>query len=306
VRATHRSAEGVGATFGAAAAAAAMARLDEPGMRFALSYAAQQVSGVWSWERDLEHVEKAFDFAGMGARNGVTAALMVETGFTGVPDVLDGEHNALEAHSREPRPEEMVSGLGARFFITETAIKTFSVGFPVQAALDAFFVLRREHGLTPANVDRIVVRLPEDGAAIVDNRAMPDVNCQYLIAVALVDGALSFDASHSYERMKDPQVLNVKARVQLVGDRALMDPAAPRSGRVDVTLRDGRTVSHFTRYAPGSQENPLDTPSVVAKARGLMAPVLGAAKTEALIQRVNTLENLKSVRELMPFLSATL
>src|SRR5215510_6504849 len=99
VRATHRSAEGVSATMGAAAAAASMARLDEQGMRYALSYAVQQVSGVWSWERDLEHVEKAFDFAGMGARNGVTAAIMAQSGFTGVPDVLDGEHNALQALS---------------------------------------------------------------------------------------------------------------------------------------------------------------------------------------------------------------
>jgi 2-methylcitrate dehydratase PrpD len=303
VRATHRSAEGVGATFGATAAAAAMARLDEKGMRFALSYAAQQVSGVWSWERDLEHVEKAFDFAGMGARNGVTAALMVQTGFTGVPDVLDGEHNALEAHSTQPRPEEMVSGLGVRFFVTETAIKTFSVGFPIQAALDAFFTLRREHGLTVTNVDRVVVRLPEDGAAIVDNSSMPDVNCQYLIAVALIDGALSFEDSHSYERMKDPQVLAVKERVQLVADRALMDPAAPRSGQVEVSLRDGRKVSHFTRYAPGSKENPLDTDGVMAKARGLLVPVLGAAKTDSLIQRVNALEELKSVRDLMPLLA---
>jgi len=303
VRASHRSAEGVASTFGATAAAAAMARLDEKGMRFALSYAAQQVSGVWSWERDLEHVEKAFDFAGMGARNGVTAALMVQMGFTGVPNVLDGEHNALEAHSVQPHPEEMVNGLGTRFFVTETTIKTFSVGLPVQAALDAFFALRREHGLTVGNVDRIVVHLPADGAAVVDNRSMPDVNCQYLIAVALIDGALSFDDSHSYDRMKDPQVLAVKERVQLVADRALMDPTAPRSGRVEVSLRDGRKVSHFTRYAPGSKENPLDTPGVAAKARALMAPVLGASKVDALIQRVNTLEELKSVRELIPLLA---
>jgi len=302
VRATHRSAEGVASTFGAAAAAASMARLDEKGMRFALSYAAQQVSGVWSWERDLEHVEKAFDFAGMGARNGVTAALMVQMGFTGVPDVLDGEHNALEAHSRQPHPEEMVNGLGARFFVTETTIKTFSVGLPVQAALDAFFILRREHGLTVDNVDRIVVRLPEDGAAIVDNRSMPDVNCQYLIAVALIDGALSFEDSHSYDRMKDARVLAVKARVQLVADRTLMDPTAPRSGQVEVSLRDGRKVSHLTRHAPGSKENPLDTAGVAAKARALMTPVLGAPKTEALIQRVNGLEELKSVRELVSLL----
>src|SRR5688572_6712075 len=62
VRATHRSAEGTASTLGAVGAAASLARLDEAGMRYALSYAAQQVSGLWSWVRDAEHVEKAFDF----------------------------------------------------------------------------------------------------------------------------------------------------------------------------------------------------------------------------------------------------
>src|SRR6267142_4167697 len=131
VRATHRSAEGTSATFGSAAAAASLARLDEKGMRHALSYAAQQVSGIWSWARDTEHVEKAFDLGGMGARNGVTAAVMVSTGFTGVWDVLEGEHNLFEAFSTEPKPEEMVAGLGSRFFVTDTALKIFSVGYPI-------------------------------------------------------------------------------------------------------------------------------------------------------------------------------
>src|SRR5262245_30759486 len=201
VRGTHRSAEGTSATFGSVGAAAGMAKLNENQMRIALSYAAQQVSGLWSWTRDEDHVEKAFDFSGMGARNGVTAVTMVQAGFTGVPEVLDGEHNALQALSREPRAEEMVAGLGSRFFISETAIKLFSVGYPIQAPLDAFLTLRRQHALTVNNVEKIVARLPEDGARIVDNRAMPDVNLQYAIASALVDGTLSFEASHSYERM---------------------------------------------------------------------------------------------------------
>ena len=66
VRRTHRSAEGTSSTMGSVGAAAALARLDEKAMRHALSYAAQQVSGIWSWVRDAEHVEKAFDFSGMG------------------------------------------------------------------------------------------------------------------------------------------------------------------------------------------------------------------------------------------------
>jgi 2-methylcitrate dehydratase PrpD len=311
VRATHRSVEGLSSTFGAAAAAASLARLDEKGMRYALSTllqkqqlrSSQQASGIWSWERDIQHIEKAFDFAGMGARNGVTAATMAQAGFTGVPDVLDGEHNGLEALSRQSRPEEMVAGLGARYFVTETAVKVFSVGFPIQAPLDAFLTLRREHALTMSNVDRIVVSLPEDAARIVNDRAMPDVNLQYVIAVALIDGTVSFDASHSYERMRDPQVLAVKQRVQLVGDRGLMDPAAPRSGRVDVTLRDGHTVSHFTRHAPGTKENPMDSAAVASKARALMVPVLGKRRVDDVTDVVDTLDRLRSMRGLVRLLA---
>jgi 2-methylcitrate dehydratase PrpD len=303
VRATHRSAEGTSSTMGSVGAAASLARLDEKGMRHALSYAAQQVSGIWSWVRDAEHVEKAFDFSGMGARNGVTAAILAQLQFSGVWDVFDGEHNVLIALSTDPRPEEMVAELGSRFIVDETAIKPYSVGYPIQSPLDAFLTLHRQHKLTPDNVERIVVTLPEDGARIVNDRAMPDVNCQHIIAVALIDGTLSFEDSHSYERMKDPKVLAAKAKVQLVGDKALMDRDAPRSGKVEVTLRDGRTVSHLTRHAPGTKENPMTTEQVSAKARNLMTPILGAEKTESLIRSVNALEDLKNARELGAYLS---
>jgi 2-methylcitrate dehydratase PrpD len=303
VRKTHRSAEGTSSTLGAVGAAASLANLDEEKMRYALSYAAQQVSGIWSWVRDAEHVEKAFDFSGMGARNGITAAIMAQIGMSGVRDVFDGEHNALQALSTDPRPEEMVAELGSRYFVTETAIKPFSVGYPIQAPLDAFLKLQREHGLSVNNVKSIVVKLPEDGARVVNDRAMPDVNCQHIIAVALVKGRVSFEDSHSYGQMANPQIRAAKERVQLIADPALMDPQAPRSGRVEVTLNDGRTVSHFTRHAPGTKENPLDTESVNAKARLLIEPVLGPSKTQELIRRVNAAETITDVRELRPFLA---
>jgi len=303
VRAMHRSAEGYSATFGATAAAAGMARFDEQRMRYMLSYAAQQVSGVWSWARDEEHIEKAFDFAGMGARNGVMAATVVQAGFTGVPDALEGEHNVLEALSTEPRPEEMAARLGERYFIEETAIKTYPVGYPVQSALSALLQLRKQHSLSSGNVEHILVRLPADGAGIVDNRAMPDVNLQYLVAVALVDGAITFDNSHDVKRMADPRVTVVKQKVELVADKAMVVAEAPRSGFVEVTLSGGSKVSQFVRHPPGTPENPLDTEAVNEKARGLIAPVLGARRTEALIRRVGQLEAVANVMELRALLA---
>jgi 2-methylcitrate dehydratase PrpD len=303
VRANDRSAEGYSSTFGATAAAAAIARFDELRMRHALSYAAQQVSGIWSWQRDDEHIEKAFDFSGMGARNGVAAITMIQSGFTGVADALDDTPNVFRAHSPAPAPEEMVANLGSRFYVEETAIKTFPVGYPIQSPLDAFLSLRAQHGLTPDNVRRIVLRLPADGAGVVDNRAMPDVNVQHIIAVALVDGEITFENTHAYERMKDPRVLAVRERIELVADPALVDVAAPRSGFVEVTLDDGRRVERFVRHAPGTPENPLDTAGVSEKARVLMTPVLGAEKTRALIERINALEQLRDARELRSLLT---
>jgi 2-methylcitrate dehydratase PrpD len=299
VRGTHRGAEAYAATMGAMASAASMARFDQQRMRHAMSYAAQQVSGLWSWVDDPDHIEKAFDFSGMGARNGVTAAVMVQAGFTGVHDVLDGTHNLLRALSNAPQPEAMVTDLGQRFYISESGIKTYSVGYPNQSPLDALLKLRREHGLNPANVSSILVRLPEDAVRIVSSSPMPDVNCQYLMATALVDGAVSFDNSHSREHMASAPIRAVMQRVKVIGDSRLNDPQAPRGAIVEVTLNDGKVLTRHTRFPPGTKENPLDTDAVNAKARDLMAPVLGARRTDAVITQFNRLDQVADVGELV-------
>jgi hypothetical protein len=61
-------------------------------------------------------------------------------------------------------------------------------------------------------------------------------------------------------------------------------------------------VSRFTRHAPGTKENPLDTAGVNAKAKSLMEPVLGSRRTAAVIARVHALDSLKDLRELVGLL----
>jgi 2-methylcitrate dehydratase PrpD len=305
VRGTHRSAEGTSSTFCALGGAAPFAALDEQGMRYAISYAAQQVSGLWSWVGDEDHIEKAFDFAGMGARNGVMAVTMAQAGLTGVRNVLDGPHNLLIALSTRPDPVQMVDRLGSRFFVTESAIKTFSVGYPNQSALDALLILRRENSLTPDMIKSIRVRLPTDGFSITGTSAMPDVNTPHLVALAMVRGTVSFADSHDVALLKNPAISAMRSRVTVMPDPALMDPAAPRGAVVDVMLASGRTLTHHTRFPPGTAENPLSTDQVNAKVRDLIAPVLGKDKAEKLIAMVNRLETLPDVRMLAPVMAVS-
>jgi 2-methylcitrate dehydratase PrpD len=99
-RATHS----IGGVFGAAAAAATVFGLDATQVAFVMDYTGQQASGVRYWVRDSEHVEKAFVFGGMPARDGLTAAVLVRAGFTGVADCFSGEHNFFQAFSTDPKP----------------------------------------------------------------------------------------------------------------------------------------------------------------------------------------------------------
>src|SRR5438045_1658687 len=94
---THRSTHALSGTFGSAAAAGCAAGFNAQQMRWLLSYTAQLASCLATWQRDTEHVEKAYDFGGMPAKNGVTAALLVEAGGTAVDDVLSGTDNFLLA-----------------------------------------------------------------------------------------------------------------------------------------------------------------------------------------------------------------
>jgi 2-methylcitrate dehydratase PrpD len=150
----------------------------------------------------------------------------------------------------------------------------------------------------------VIVHLPTDAVGIVGHSAMPDVNCQHLVALALVKGGVSFADSHDVGLMQDGAIRALRDKVEVVGDPALMTRDAPRSARVEVMLADGRRLEHFTKFPPGTKENPLDTERVNAKVRDLIEPVIGSSRADTLIARLNTLEDLDDVRALRPLVAA--
>jgi len=291
-----------GPMFGAAAAAAALARLNERQVRHCLSFTAQQASGISCWMRDEQHIEKAFDFGGMPARNGVAAATMVAHGFTGVEDAFSGERSFFVAYGRKPEPERLVDGLGERYEIMRTNIKRWSVGSPIQAPLDALELLGKGHGVRADDVERLVVRVAHQGANTTDNRAMPDICMQHLCAVMLIDGTVSFKAAHDEKRMRNPQVLALRKRVELRGDDELTKVMPSRQGIVELVLRNGTTLRHHTKAVRGTAENPMTRDEVDAKAYDLIAPVFGKARARRLCDAIWSVEKIANAAKLRTLL----
>lgn len=303
--ATHISTHALAGTFGSAAGAGCAASLNERQMRWLIDYASQQASGIKTWQRDTDHIEKAFLFAGMPARNGITAALLVEAGATGVDDVLSGQDNFLADYAPQADPAKLVEKLGERYEIVRTNIKKWTVGSPIQAPLDALEIILKKRPFQADQVQSVTVRVATSEAALVSNREMPDICMQHMIAVMLIDHTASFKAAHDKARMQDPAVLKQRAKVKLIPDAELERHLPAREAIVDVTLADGTRLTETVKAVRGTAENPMPREEVIAKSRDLMTPILGAERCDKLIQATMNLEKLKSVRELRPLLQRT-
>jgi 2-methylcitrate dehydratase PrpD len=286
-----------GRLFGAGAAAGALLKLNAREIRFLLSYAAQQAAGLSTVYRDTEHIEKAF-MAGMPTQSGVAAAVMVEHGFTGVEDVFSGERNFFSTFAPQANQMQLIRGLGKDFEILRCGIKRWSAGGPIQAPLHVLHDLIKQHHFKGADVQKLVVRMPDKDLMSVNNRDMPNICVQHLLAVMLREGTTTFGATHDYARMRDPRVLDLRAKVEAIGDPGLT--SAERGWRciMDVTLKDGRHFKRETMAAKGSAGAPLSREEEHEKALDLIGPVLGKKRTHALLTMLWDFDRITDVRSL--------
>jgi 2-methylcitrate dehydratase PrpD len=295
----HKSSFALGGVFGATAAAACSASLTDQQMRWALSYAAQQCSGLsGTFPRDLDHIEKAFDFAGMPARSGVTAVELVHSGWNGVNDILSGPDNFILANYPAANPALLADHLGEHFYMMDADIKRWTSGGPSQAPLYAMETMLKRQPIDPNNIREVILRAVRGHDNNTDNGGWPDLNIQYLLALMLIDKKATFRTIHDKARMQDPAIMALREKVRL-------EPGFPgrRDPLIQITLMDGTRL--VQEDVPTYVQNPLSREQVIAKARDLMTTVIGDAATSRLIDRLLDLEKIKDIHELRPLLQWT-
>jgi len=103
----------------------------------------------------------------------------------------------------------------------------------------------------------------------------------------------------------DPAILRLRAKVRLEAPSGRDGGAGAPAPLLEITLADGARLSQRAGAVLGTVENPMTRDQLVAKCHALMTPVLGAAPSMRLIDRVLELEKPRNVRELRPFLQRT-
>jgi 2-methylcitrate dehydratase PrpD len=299
---------GIGPVFGAAAAAASMIGIAEDRISDVLTYSAQQASGSWQWLLDVEHIEKSFVFAGMGARNGLQAALLVEAGFRGVRDSFDHPEGWLRAGAYakgDANTSYLIEELGKRSELSETAFKRYPVGGPTQPAVHG--LLQLLPNIDRNNVQSVRVEMPGRWQAFRD-AAMPALNLRYLSAIILIDGKLDFVSAQSLERMAtDTRAKTLMDKVTIAHDPEQEAPRGqPRteSARVIVMENSGKKHEIYVPYVVGFPSHPMTQDDVESKALELMSPRLGAARSRQIVERVRSLEQLQRGGDLVAMIAS--
>jgi 2-methylcitrate dehydratase PrpD len=228
--------------------------------------------------------------------------LIVQSGWTGVEDIFSGKDNFFEAYNPHADPAGLTEKLGERYEITRTNIKKWPVGSPIQAALDALEILMKLHPFNANEVQKVFVQLATDEAAIVNNREIPDICLQHMVAVMVMDKTVTFSSAHDKARMKEPATLREREKVKLIPDEQLERLMPLRVAIVETQLMDGTHLKERVDNVRGTPKNPMTREEIVAKARDLIAPILGTAQCANLIERVLNLDRVRDIRALRPLL----
>jgi 2-methylcitrate dehydratase PrpD len=289
-------------TFGAAAASAHALGLAEPAWRAAFGLAGTQAAGLKSMFGTMAKPLHA----GRAAASGLTAALLAGRGVTAHPDVLDvaqGFTDTLGGPVVPPAPEVVDRALhDDHFHILDVLFKYHAACYLTHSSIEGLLRLRGS-GLRPGDVETIDLRVPPGHLAVCDiaepaTALEGKFSLRFTSAMALATGDLS-ERAFTPAVVRDPELIALRDRVTVHGA-----PDLRRSRRTEVRVGcvDGRVLHESVDVFAPTPAAELDHrwEALRRKFTALADPVLGAARSAAIVEAVAALDTAPSLQALLP------
>jgi len=281
---------GLTGPIGAAAALGRLLGLDEQGMVWAIGLAATQASGFRATHGSMAGLV----VPALGARNGVTAALLAAKGFTCSEQILEGDKGFIDIFRCDADLDRAVEGLGVRFEMLTNAYKPYPCGIVIHAAIDACLDLAAQ--LAPDDVlESVTITVHPLTLTLTDRRAPVTaleamISIYHWAAAALLRRRAGI-AEASMDCVNDPAVVALRARLTVTGDAALRREEA----KAEAVLASGAVRRSHVPYARGSAERPMSDDDLDAKFRDQSNRLLPPRTTEALLRLCRDLDRVQDV-----------
>ena len=294
---------GTTGTFGAAAAAGNLLRLNQDEMASALGMAGTQSAGLWAFIADGA-MSKRFH-AGRSSQSGIMGALLAQKGYKGPTQILEAEDGGFcRAMSDRVDFSLAIEGLGERFLSGEVNIKPYACCASAHSAIDAVRDLVQARKIVPPDIERIFVKTARGVKVQCGFSYEPlsilqaQMSLQYSIAVFLLEGKALVE-QFTEEKISDPKILELAKRVEIVLDDEVERVYPDRfANKVEILLRSGERFETRVDFAKGSSERPMSFEEVAEKFESLAGRVIAKRRIDAIVETIEKIEKLDDIRGL--------
>lgn len=296
---------GTHGTLAAAAAASSLLALGPARTRHALGIAGSQSAGLMASQ--YASMVKRFH-AGRAAQSGLYAALLARNGYTGIADLFESDYGGYcGTFSPTHDLRRLTDGRGEAWETLRVGFKPYSTNGSCHPAIDLLLELRAHEHFGADDVESVEINASSATVAHVGWPYEPgavttaQMNLPYITAVVLKDGAAFVD-QFTEQRINDGGLLALSRRVSVVADPQIDARGADHrhATRLEIRLRDGRTVGGARKSARGSEALPMREDDVRSKFRFLAAKALDPQKVghvEALVDRFESSESALELAE---------
>ena len=222
---------------------------------------------------------------GNAARNGVTAALSAQSGFTGDLRIFEGEFFS-SIYGLSPSRAAL---LDERPVPGDVSFKPWCAAKQTMAATQALKEIV-ESGVLPSEMTELVVSVPPPYLRMIDHGVVPGDRASLLTSVSyqMAVAALAPEAMLDIERAPDeiPEGIRIfMTKISVKADEELLRHY-PKSwpARLVVLVPSG-SREKLVLNVPGDPERPFDEPQVAAKFRRVTAPVVAERVADSLLSR---------------------
>ena len=226
--------------------------------------------------------------AGNAARNGLSAVLAAQQGFTSDLKLVDG--NFLSGvYGLKPDIAALTDGLGERQALAEVSCKPWCAARQTMAATQALKEIVKS-GIVPADISEIRVSvLPPhlkmiDHGVVAGDRASHLTSLQYCMAVAALAPDMAFNVQQSPPSLP-PAICDFMEKIRIQADESLLADYPQRwRARVRVVAAS-RGREWLTNHVPGDPAEPFDSARVREKFLRFVAPAIGGDKAGQVLAR---------------------
>jgi 2-methylcitrate dehydratase PrpD len=303
-----------GATLGVFSSAAGAARglkLDVDKTVHALGIAGTQAAGLMAAQYGAM-VKRMH--AGRASQSGLYGALLAESGFTGILNVLESEYGGFcTTFSRSQDRfdlKELTAGLGEIWQTLGVALKFYSCVGSNHTTLDAIREMQAEKPFGAKEVKKISVHGSQVTMDHVGWKYAPQgltsaqLNLPYCIATWLLDGDCFVD-QFTEAMVADPARMKLSEVVEVHHDDSITRLGAKfrHKVRVQVTLNDGTQMERTVESARGSEYKFASEKDIVEKFEKLAAKSLPPKQIEALRDAMLGLDSLSDASHIAKLLA---